>query len=97
MEQGLEHTELNPDSFPHRLCSEIQLFDLCDLVSCRFKNGHFCSNATLLERFEKIADEEFSSPERYVDEELGDDLETDGEDDDCGVYDEDRDDDWNEE
>lgn len=47
----MEYTELKPDNFPQRLCSEIQLFDLCDLVSCHYKNERFCSNSALLERF----------------------------------------------
>lgn len=41
-----------------RLCSEIQLFDLCDLEKCSFKNGKFCTNADLLEKFEQISEED---------------------------------------
>lgn len=41
-----------------RLCSEIQLFDLCDLDSCRHKRGRFCTNGELLTRFEAIKEED---------------------------------------
>jgi hypothetical protein len=62
---------------PPRLCSEIQLFDLCDLDSCRSKSGRFCTNQDSLVRFEKIADSEERARERFVsdefDEEEGED------------------------
>lgn len=76
----MENTELKQDSFLQRLCSEIQLFDLCDLLSCRFKVGRFCSNHEFLEKFERIADEELRSPEQYVDDELedGEEINADG-------------------
>jgi hypothetical protein len=64
------------DILPQRLCSEVQLFDLCTLDSCCHKVGRFCSDPVLLRRFEKIADDELRSPERYVFEEP-DDSETD--------------------
>ena len=41
-----------------RLCSEIQLFDLCDLDSCRFKSSRFCTNEELLAKFESIKEED---------------------------------------
>lgn len=53
---------------PLRLCSEIQLFDLCDRENCRFKNGHFCTDADMLAGFELISDEEHRAPERYISE-----------------------------
>ena len=61
---------------PQRLCSEIQLFDLCDLDSCGRKNGRFCADPHLLDRFEKIAENELRPPERYLSEE-DDDAESD--------------------
>ncbi len=64
----MKDTEREQNELPQRLCSEIQLFDLCNLASCRFKSGRFCCNHELLERFEKIADEEFRSSEMLVDE-----------------------------
>lgn len=41
-----------------RLCSEIQLFDLCDLESCKYKNGRFCTNDALVAKFESIKEED---------------------------------------
>jgi hypothetical protein len=72
-------SDTTPDILPQRLCSEVQLFDLCDLDSCRHKVGRFCSDPALLSRFEKIADEEINSSERYILEEP-DDADTDEED-----------------
>jgi len=78
-----------------RLCSEIQLFDLCDLDTCCQKDGRYCTNPEVLERFEAIKEEDERSPEQYLTEELdeeeseegeefgsGDDLDADGYDDD---------------
>ncbi len=59
---------------PQRLCSEIQLFDLCELTSCKLKVGKFCTDQDLLARFEKISDEEQRVPERYISEESDDAL-----------------------
>lgn len=53
-----------------RLCSEIQLFDLCDLESCCQKDGRYCTNPEVLERFEAIKEEDERSPEQYLTEEL---------------------------
>ncbi len=63
-------SEQKPNMLPQRLCSEIQLFDLCDLNSCRYKKGRFCSDPDLLNRFEKIAEDELRTPERYVSEDI---------------------------
>jgi len=41
-----------------RLCSEIQLFDLCDRDACDFKVGRFCTNPDLLDRFERISEDD---------------------------------------
>ena len=56
-----------------RLCSEIQLFDLCDLDTCCQKDGRFCTNPEVLERFEAIKEEDERSPEQYLTEELDED------------------------
>ena len=72
-------SEPKPDILPQRLCSEIQLFDLCDLDSCGRKNGRFCTNSALLDKFEKIAEDELRAPERFVSEEI-DDAEVDNSD-----------------
>ena len=74
--------EQNTDVIVQRLCSEIQLFDLCDLDSCKQKSGRFCTDTALLSRFEKIAENELRSPERFVSEEFDDEDAVD-------VYDED--------
>jgi len=51
-----------------RLCSEIQLFDLCSLDNCRQKEGRYCTNKEALERFEAIQEEDTSN--QYLAEEL---------------------------
>ena len=56
-----------------RLCSEIQLFDLCDLDYCNKKEGRYCTNEEVLERFEAIKEEDERSPEQYLAEETDDD------------------------
>jgi hypothetical protein len=57
----------------NRLCNEIQLFDLCELQSCSFKSGSFCTNRDLLTSFEKIADVEERLPEGVCCDESDDD------------------------
>jgi len=56
-----------------RLCSEIQLFDLCELDSCRFRSNRYCTNEELLEKFESIKEEDVRqtilSEDEDVDEE----------------------------
>ncbi|MDD2540527.1 MAG: hypothetical protein PHH28_05710 [Desulfuromonadaceae bacterium] len=65
-------TVLKPTSLPQRLCSEIQLFDLCDLDSCDHRKGRFCTNIAVLSRFEKIAEVEIKIPEHYISGEADD-------------------------
>jgi len=43
---------------PRRLCSEIQLFDLCELEKCHFKDDRFCTDPEMLARFEAAAEPE---------------------------------------
>ena len=62
-----------------RLCSEIQLFDLCDRDSCRSKEGRFCTDTDLLARFERIADAEDTSPQPLRESRDGEDYEDDDE------------------
>lgn len=50
-----------------RLCSEIQLFDLCSLDVCGHKDGRYCTKGEILAKFEAIEDR---SPEQYMAEEL---------------------------
>ncbi len=52
---------------PLRLCSEIQLFDLCELDNCDFKDGRFCTNPEMLASFEAVAEPE-DRQARYIDE-----------------------------
>jgi len=53
-----------------RLCSEIQLFDLCELDSCHHKSGRFCTNEELLAKFENIKEMDDADALIYDDEEL---------------------------
>lgn len=65
-----------------RLCSEIQLFDLCDLDTCTCKDGRFCTNPEILQRFEAIKEED-ERPQYLPDElegEEDEELEEDAED-----------------
>jgi len=77
-----------------RLCSEIQLFDLCDLERCNHKDGRFCTNGELLARFDRISEKD--DTHTYLTEEP-----EDGEGDDDDAYgdaqdglDDDTGDDW---
>ena len=74
----MQDSDQAPDILPKRLCSEIQLFDLCDLDSCATKSGRFCTDTILLGRFEKVAEKELISSERYISEEIDDEEVTDG-------------------
>lgn len=57
-----------------RLCSEIRLFDLCELEDCGHKDGRFCDHAEIVERFEAIKEEDERAPEQYLSEELDEEL-----------------------
>lgn len=47
------------DSKPvRRLCSEIKLFDLCEQESCVHREGRFCTDPEMLDRFERIAEDD---------------------------------------
>jgi len=66
--------EAQKKSSVQRLCSEIQLFDLCDLNGCHLRKGRFCSNEELLKRFESIKEDEtpdlvYDEDELIIDEE----------------------------
>jgi len=61
-----------------RLCSEIQLFDLCELDTCNHRDGRYCTKGDILARFEAIREEDHRSPEQFMAEELE---EVEGEDD----------------
>ena len=57
---------------PRRLCSEIQLFDLCARDVCNHKDGRYCTKGDILAKFEAIREEEERSPEQYMADELDD-------------------------
>ena len=64
---------MDKEQKPQRLCTEIQLFDLCDKDVCGHKDGRYCTKGDILARFESIADAEDSrSPEQFMAEELDD-------------------------
>lgn len=63
---------------PRRLCSEIQLFDLCMKSKCDKKDGRFCTDKDVLARFEAISQEDDFPPDQYVSE----DVDEEGEDED---------------
>ena len=74
----MHNSEQKPDILPQRLCSEIQLFDLCDLDSCSSRSGRYCKDSVLLGRFEKIAEDELRLPEHFIAEDVDDPEADDG-------------------
>lgn len=63
---------------PRRLCSEIQLFDLCGKEKCASKDGRFCTDENMLNRFEAISQEEDFPPDQYLEDEQEDEGEEEG-------------------
>ena len=56
---------------PKRLCSEIQLFDICSKTSCKHKDGRYCIDGDILARFEAISDvEDESLPDQFLADEM---------------------------
>jgi hypothetical protein len=55
---------------PKRLCTEIQLFDLCELDVCAHKDGRYCTKGDILAKFEQIKEEDDRSPEQFMADEL---------------------------
>lgn len=51
-----------------RLCTEIQLFELCSLGTCACKSGRFCTNSDFLARFEAIAEDIPRNPQMFMTE-----------------------------
>jgi hypothetical protein len=60
---------MSEEEKPKRLCSEIQLFDLCEDESCLKKDGRYCTDEVLLARFEAISNEEDFSSDQYLEDE----------------------------
>ena len=56
--EELSEKETEVTELPRRLCSEIQLFDLCELQKCHFKDDRFCTDPVMLARFEAAAEPE---------------------------------------
>jgi hypothetical protein len=76
--EGVEVAKEGPLKPVNRLCNEIQLFDLCELETCRHKQGLYCTSRELLDRFESIAEEdERPAASGYICEEDDDALATD--------------------
>lgn len=57
-----------------RLCSEIQLFDLCDNGQdvCGHRDGRYCTKGDIIARFEAISEDDDRSPEQFMADELDD-------------------------
>jgi hypothetical protein len=55
-----------------RLCTEIQLFDLCDKDVCGHRDGRYCTKGDILAKFEAIKEEDERSPEQFMGDELED-------------------------
>lgn len=47
-----EEQQEQPKLLPKRLCTEIKLFDLCDIDFCDKKDGKFCTDPQMVSRFE---------------------------------------------
>ena len=87
-----EETAAAPSPAAQRLCSEIQLFDLCDLDSCRFKSSRFCTNEQLLSKFEAIKEEDDRNTLLYEEDESEEDIESESDfDDPADRFDDDED------
>jgi len=74
-----DETAESPSPAAQRLCSEIQLFDLCDLDSCRFKSSRFCTNEELLAKFESIKEEDDRNTLLYEEDEGEEDTDSESE------------------
>lgn len=55
---------------PKRLCTEIQLFDLCDRDTCSHRDGRYCTKGDILAKFEAIKEEDDRSAEQFMADEL---------------------------
>lgn len=77
VETADKDTSVAAEDMPKRLCSEIQLFDLCSKEKCVAKDGRFCTDEKLLARFEAISDVEDTVPDQYDVDVSEDDAEED--------------------
>jgi len=62
LSDSAEGSGVKPVMPVQRLCNEIQLFDLCELEKCAYKQGLYCTSPELLNRFEAIAEEDERLP-----------------------------------
>ncbi len=62
------------ESKPRRLCSEIQLFDLCTKEKCARKDGKYCADGDMLAKFEAISEDDDVFQDQFTSDE-GDDSE----------------------
>jgi hypothetical protein len=69
--------EQETDKPVQRLCSEIQLFDLCSLERCSHKEGRFCTNGELLTRFERISEKDDTRSYLFEGSEDGEEVDDD--------------------
>lgn len=63
---------MKEETKPRRLCSEIQLFDLCAKGDCDCKDGRYCCNESTLAKFETINEEDVGGSGEYLIDELED-------------------------
>ncbi len=54
------------ESKPKRLCSEIQLFDLCSRETCKCRDGRYCTDSEMLAKFEAISEEDEQERDRFL-------------------------------
>jgi hypothetical protein len=72
-----DNEEQETDKPVQRLCSEIQLFDLCDLEQCSHKQDRYCTNGELLTRFERISEKDDTRSYLYEKPEEGEEPDAD--------------------
>jgi hypothetical protein len=89
--------EQEQDKPEQRLCSEIQLFDLCDREQCSHKEGRFCTNGELLTRFERISEKDDTRSYLLEGSEDGDEADDDAYGDGLDEQDDDDQGDWEDE
>jgi hypothetical protein len=89
--------EQEPAKPEQRLCSEIQLFDLCDLEQCSHKQGRYCTNGELLTRFERISEKDDTSSYLFEGSEDGEEADDDAFGDGLDDLDDDDQGDWEDE
>lgn len=72
MEDEIQEAPEKKEVKQSRLCSEIQLFDLCSRDVCNHRDGRYCTKGDILAKFEAISEDDDRSPEMYMAEEMDD-------------------------